>query len=61
MKNRKRTVKGTDGNRRKEEGKRERKSSEEEINKDLFFGVNGCNQSGECDTGEMERVISRNE
>lgn len=44
-----------------EEGKREKRRLEAKINKDLFFSVNGCNQSRECDTREMERVVSRNE
>lgn len=46
-----------------EEGEGERAEGKQEAmtNKDLFFNINGCNQSRECDTGEMKRVISRNE
>lgn len=40
-------MKESDGKRRKG-GRRARKLKK--INKDLFFSVNGCNQSGECDT-----------
>ncbi len=54
-------MKESNENRRKEEMKRERNSYGAKINKDLFFSVNGCNQSVECDTREMERVISKNE
>lgn len=54
-------MKESNGNRRKEEGKREKRSSKEKINKDLFFSLNGCNQSGECGRREMQRVVSKNE
>lgn len=51
-------MKESNGRRRKG-GRRARKLKK--INKDLFFSVNGCNQSRECDTrggGETEGVIS---